>query len=115
MMGWEAYVFFRKRDCGRCGVQFAEIGVQRPKKCAVFREQVCNLCAILTTKKRKSLKINGFRSKKVSKMRVELTRPIGHYPLKVARLPIPPPGQKRERKTGLGPATPTLARSCSTN
>ena len=92
----------------------------------------------------------------VSKMRVELTRPIGHYPLKVARLPIPPPGQKeserrdsdprprpwqgralptellsqskycyqyrtivkfkeRERKTGLGPATPTLARSCSTN
>ena len=27
-------------------------------------------------------------------MRVELTRPIGHYPLKVARLPIPPPGQK---------------------
>ena len=23
-------------------------------------------------------------------MRVELTRPIGHYPLKVARLPIPP-------------------------
>ena len=26
-------------------------------------------------------------------MRVELTRPIGHYPLKVARLPIPPPGQ----------------------
>ena len=27
-------------------------------------------------------------------MRVELTRPIGHYPLKVARLPIPPPGQR---------------------
>ena len=23
--------------------------------------------------------------------------------------------QKKERKTGLGPATPTLARSCSTN
>ena len=30
----------------------------------------------------------------VSKMRVELTRPIGHYPLKVARLPIPPPGHR---------------------
>ena len=30
----------------------------------------------------------------VSKMRVELTRPIGHYPLKVARLPIPPPGHE---------------------
>ena len=107
-------------------------------------------------KKRKSLNFNGLRYT-VSKMRVELTRPIGHYPLKVARLPIPPPGQKsrakdgtrtrdpdlgkvvlyqlsyfrinlvlfpvptlvkfkeRERKTGLGPATPTLARSCSTN
>ena len=30
--------------------------------------------------------------KKVSKMRLELTQPTGHYPLKVARLPIPPPG-----------------------
>ncbi len=29
----------------------------------------------------------------VSKMRLELTQPNGHYPLKVARLPIPPPGQ----------------------
>ena len=27
----------------------------------------------------------------VSKMRLELTQPNGHYPLKVARLPIPPP------------------------
>ena len=27
----------------------------------------------------------------VSRMRLELTRPNGHYPLKVARLPIPPP------------------------
>ncbi len=30
---------------------------------------------------------------KVSEMRLELTRPNGHYPLKVARLPIPPPRQ----------------------
>ena len=90
----------------------------------------------------------------VSKMRLELTQPTGHYPLKVARLPIPPPGHLLrvgakngtrtrdpdlgkvvlyqlsyfrdyltllklefylERKTGLEPATPTLARSCSTN
>ncbi len=29
---------------------------------------------------------------KVSEMRLELTRPNGHYPLKVARLPIPPSG-----------------------
>ena len=33
---------------------------------------------------------SGFQ---VSEMRIELTRPNGHYPLKVARLPIPPPGQ----------------------
>ncbi len=29
---------------------------------------------------------------KVSEMRFELTQPNGHYPLKVACLPIPPPG-----------------------
>ena len=102
----------------------------------------------------------------VSEMRLELTRHNCHYPLKVARLPIPPSGhinlgspQRREveRKTGLerdpdlgkvvlyqlsyfrilcccgvaclsqnfnvlfssekrdSNATPTLARSCSTN
>ena len=28
----------------------------------------------------------------VSTMRFELTHPYGHYPLKVARLPIPPRG-----------------------
>ena len=107
-------------------------------------------------KKQRPLKKSTTSVITVSKMRVELTRPIGHYPLKVARLPIPPPGQieserrdsdprprpwqgralptellshskycfqyrtivkfkERERKTGLGPATPTLARSCSTN
>ena len=51
-----------------------------------------------------------------------------HTHLKRARLPIPPPGlliaktypnalfcSINERKTGLGPATPTLARLCSTN
>ena len=38
---------------------------------------------------------NGYaleRHPRVSKMRLELTQPNGHYPLKVARLPIPPPG-----------------------
>ena len=61
------------------------------------------------------------RDFQVSEMRFELTQPNGHYPLKVACLPIPPPGQaflpieELERKTGLEPATPTLARSCSTN
>ncbi len=33
------------------------------------------------------------RFNEVSRMRLELTRPNGHYPLKVARLPIPPPRQ----------------------
>ena len=60
----------------------------------------------------------------VSEMRLELTRANAHYPLKVARLPIPPSGlvlsqdcscSALERKTGLEPATPTLARLCSTN
>ena len=50
---------------------------------------------------------------------------VKHTHLKRARLPIPPLGLKFrkteveyfsfERKTGLGPATPTLARLCSTN
>ena len=52
---------------------------------------------------------------------------VKHTHLKRARLPIPPLGLRKsftscfgdiqhvERKTGLEPATPTLARSCSTN
>ena len=53
---------------------------------------------------------------------------VKHTHLKRARLPIPPLGLEElkpipvlvvfkmfERKTGLGPATPTLARLCSTN
>ncbi len=34
--------------------------------------------------------------------------------LSPVRLPVPPPRQSRERKTGFEPATPTLARWCST-
>ncbi len=30
----------------------------------------------------------------VPRTRIELARPYGHYPLKVACLPVPPPGQK---------------------
>ena len=37
--------------------------------------------------------INRLRFFKVSEMRFELTQPFGHYPLKVACLPIPPPGR----------------------
>ena len=43
-------------------------------------------------------------------MRVELTRPIGHYPLKVARLPIPPPGQKSRAKDGTRTRDPDLGK-----
>ena len=56
-----------------------------------------------------------------------VTTVAGHRILSPACLPIPPPGQLSskkipppkeegflERKTGLEPATPTLARSCST-
>ena len=87
----------------------------------------------------------------VKRRRLELPRHNWHYPLKVARLPIPPPlhyksfwclmvprtgveparlaalapetsastipppGHRKERKTRLELATPTLARLCSTN
>ena len=37
----------------------------------------------------------------VSEMRVELTRPHGHYPLKVACLPIPPPGLESAKSSAL--------------
>ena len=78
--------------------------------------------------------ISAYQIITVKRRRLELPRHNCHYPLKVARLPIPPPLQKLlftkylnndkawcclqkkyERKTGLGPATPTLARLCSTN
>ncbi len=41
---------------------------------------------------KKESESNLLSDSKVSKMRLELTQPTGHYPLKVARLPIPPPG-----------------------
>ena len=71
--------------------------------------------------KNKKKRCNSFNciSIFVRRMRLELTRPCDHYPLKVACIPISPPAQgllkKSERKTGLEPATPTLARLCSTN
>ena len=42
----------------------------------------------------KRLKFNHLGFPKVSEMRLELTRSNDHYPLKVARLPIPPSGLK---------------------
>ncbi len=47
----------------------------------------------------------------VPETRVELARPCGHYPLKVACLPIPPSGRIslyyfNVPKTGLEPARP---------
>ncbi|SBW10643.1 hypothetical protein KL86DYS2_20158 [uncultured Dysgonomonas sp.] len=73
----------------------------------------------------KLLLINGLILILVRTARLELAHPYGNYPLKVACLPISPRAhalkQKNatfvtfERKTGFEPATPTLARSCSTN
>ena len=66
---------------------------------------------ILKIRKRQQVEFQQVAAfKKVSKMRVELTRPIGHYPLKVARLPIPPPGQKRRAKDGTRTRDPDLGK-----
>ena len=46
-------------------------------------------------------------------MRLELTQPTGHYPLKVARLPIPPPGHLIDRigaKNGTRTRDPDLGK-----
>ena len=43
--------------------------------------------------------VDCLRIFKVSEMRFELTQPNGHYPLKVACLPIPPPGQAFQTKS----------------
>ena len=43
----------------------------------------------------------------MSRMRLELTRPNGHYPLKVARLPIPPPRLSKVENIGAKNGTRT--------
>ena len=53
-----------------CGVE----GMDKIKKIRNDRQTIC--CGFF----------------EVSEMRFELTQPYGHYPLKVACLPIPPPG-----------------------
>ena len=45
-------------------------------------------------KREKSADAFALRIFLVSEMRFELTQPFGHYPLKVACLPIPPPGHE---------------------
>ena len=47
---------------------------------------------------------------RVSEMRFELTQPNGHYPLKVACLPIPPPGQAFQTFVGNGAKNGTRTR-----
>lgn len=46
---------------------------------------------------------------------LEPARSYEHRILSPACLPVPPPGHGVERKTGFEPATPTLARLCSTS
>lgn len=50
-------------------------------------------CALLAALKRKSLASQKLARLMVPWIGVEPTRPLGHTPLKRARLPIPPPGQ----------------------
>ncbi len=47
----------------------------------------------------KCLKFKHLGFSKVSEMRFELTQPYDHYPLKVACLPIPPPGLEMSAKS----------------
>ena len=54
-----------------------------------------------------SLKKNAL----VKKMRLELTRPNGHYPLKVARLPIPPLLQSKILRAA--PSAQNRTRTCT--
>ena len=43
-------------------------------------------------------------------MRFELTQPFSHYPLKVACLPIPPPGLMHGAKNGTRTRDPDLGK-----
>ena len=55
------------------------------------------------TKKSSLLKSTNWIFNLVSEMRLELTRSNDHYPLKVARLPIPPSGQLWSEKRDSNP------------
>ena len=61
------------------------------EKTGILTRDFCKV-AFLRFKIRKDWTINRLRILIVSEMRFELTQPNGHYPLKVACLPIPPPG-----------------------
>ena len=69
---------------------------------------------ILPKNKKPSVNLR-YRGFKVPRTGLEPVHPYGHRILSPACLPIPPPRQSGERKTGFEPATPTLARSCSTS
>ena len=64
-------LFSNKISTDKEGGAILEISVNRCRNRAGKFLNRCNFGAVLTTKKRKSLKINGFRSKKVSKMRTQ--------------------------------------------
>ena len=65
--------------------------------------------------KMKKLSITKLQRVLVPRAGLEPARPYEHRILSPACLPVPPPGHNLERKTGLEPATPTLARLCSTS
>ena len=66
-------------------------------------------------KKEKTLAIMDYQGFRVPQAGLEPARQRRHRILSPACLPVPPPGHGMERKTGFEPATPTLARLCSTN
>ncbi len=60
-----------------------------------MRNEKCRIFNAFILLKKKPAKTAGFF---VPRTRVELARESSHYPLKVACLPIPPPGQKARQK-----------------
>ena len=61
-----------------------------------MRRVSVNRRIILNHETKKTVLSNGFLL--VPRTRVELARESSHYPLKVACLPIPPPGQMARQK-----------------
>ncbi len=78
-----ATLFFRAR-CALPTELFLQISSKFTRFSAVLGIRTCSSALACT----KILQFHYFYL--VKKMRLELTRPNGHYPLKVARLPIPP-------------------------
>ena len=74
-----------------------------------------NLIKVKCYKKKKPWQSVDYQGFRVPQAGLEPARQRRHRILSPACLPVPPPGHGMERKTGFEPATPTLARLCSTS